>query len=356
MSVSASADIGAAAARPPLSRHLLIFCGLGLLFIALAVMALGLGRYAVSPDRVAAILVSLAAPVKAFWTPVDEQIVLTVRLPRILLAGLSGAGLGLCGAALQGIYRNPLVEPSIVGAAPGAAFGGALALLIAEGSGLLGFAFAGGVAALALVHLIAGFSGRMSVLALVLAGVVVGAFFSALVSLTQYLANPETTLPAIVYWLMGSFATATWAKLAIAAPLVLIGAVGLWLLRFRIDVLSLGDEEAAALGVRVAPTRAAVLGLIALVTAAVVASCGVVSWVGLIAPHLARMLVGPAHRLLLPAAAMIGAILLVAVDTVARTATAAEVPLSVLTALIGTPIFAVLLRRLTLQGWNRDRD
>lgn len=356
MSVSASADLSAAPARSGISRSVLVFGGLGCIFLALALIALGLGRYAVSPDKVAAILASLLAPVTTTWTPVDEQIVLAVRLPRIVLAALSGAGLGLCGAALQGIYRNPLVEPSIVGAAPGAAFGGALALLIAEGAGQLGFAFAGGLIALAMVHLIAGFSGRMSVLALVLAGVVVGAFFSALVSLTQYLANPETTLPAIVYWLMGSFATASWTKLAIAAPLILAGGAGLWLLRFRIDVLSLGDEEAAALGVRVAPTRATVLGLIALITAAVVASCGVVSWVGLIAPHLARMLVGPAHRLLLPAAAMIGAILLVVVDTVARTATAAELPLSVLTALIGTPVFAILLRRLTLQGWNRDRD
>jgi iron complex transport system permease protein len=332
--------------------------GLAVLLVSAVVGAIAFGRYPVGIDRVMAILFAQLVDISVFWTPVDEQVVVIVRLPRILSAALVGAGLGTCGAALQGVYRNPLVDPSIVGAAPGAAFGGALSILVFGGGGMLlvGFAFAGGLAALALVHLIAGSSGRLTVLALVLAGVVVGAFFGAMVSLTQYLANPETTLPAIVYWLMGSFATANWDRLGFISPLIAGGALVLMLLRHRIDVLSLGDEDARALGVDVTLTRCVILVVVAVVTGAVVAACGIVGWVGLLAPHLARMLVGPAHRNLLPAAALTGALVLIVVDTLARTLTAAEVPLSVLTAVLGTPVFAILLNRLALQGWNRERD
>lgn len=341
-----------------MARVALTLSGLALLLVGAVVGAVAVGRYQVGVDRVAAILLAQIVDIAAFWTPVDAQIVTAVRLPRIISAALVGAGLGICGAALQGIYRNPLVDPSIVGAAPGAAFGGALSILLVGGGGwiLVGFAFTGGLLALALVHLIAGSSGRLTVLALVLAGVVVGAFFGAMVSLTQYLANPETTLPAIVYWLMGSFATANWDRLGFISPFIAAGALVLLLLRHRIDVLSLGDEEARSLGVDVTLNRCVILVVVAVVTGAVVATCGIVGWVGLLAPHLARMLVGPAHRYLLPAAALTGAIILIVVDTLARTLTAAEVPLSVLTAVIGTPVFAVLLNRLALQGWNRERD
>jgi iron complex transport system permease protein len=341
-----------------MARVALTLSGLALLLVGAVVGAVAVGRYQVGVDRVAAILLAQIVDIAAFWTPVDAQIVTAVRLPRIISAALVGAGLGICGAALQGVYRNPLVDPSIVGAAPGAAFGGALSILLVGGGGwiLVGFAFTGGLLALALVHLIAGSSGRLTVLALVLAGVVVGAFFGAMVSLTQYLANPETTLPAIVYWLMGSFATANWDRLGFISPFIAAGALVLLLLRHRIDVLSLGDEEARSLGVDVTLNRCVILVVVAVVTGAVVATCGIVGWVGLLAPHLARMLVGPAHRYLLPAAALTGAIILIVVDTLARTLTAAEVPLSVLTAVIGTPVFAVLLNRLALQGWNRERD
>jgi iron complex transport system permease protein len=332
--------------------------GLALLLGATIVAVLSIGRYNVEIERVAGILLAQVFDISSFWVPVDEQVVLIIRLPRILSAALVGAGLGACGAALQGVYRNPLVDPSIVGAAPGAAFGGALSILLVGGGGMLlvGFSFVGGIAALALVHLIAGASGRLTVLALVLAGVVVGAFFGAMVSLTQYLANPETTLPAIVYWLMGSFATANWDRLGFISPLIAVGTLALLLMRDRIDVLSLGDEEAQALGINVTLNRCIVLVIVASITGAVVATCGIVGWVGLLAPHLARMLVGPAHRILLPVAAVSGALILVVVDTTARTLTAAEVPLSVLTAALGTPVFAFVLNRLALQGWNKERD
>lgn len=330
--------------------------------LVIAVLAIGLGRFGIPPLSTAGILLSNVLPfeIAASWTPVERQIVLDVRLPRILLAGLAGAGLGLCGAALQGVYRNPLVEPSIIGASAGAAFGGALSILLAvSGPATVSVAFASGLGALVLVHAIAGLSGRMSVLALVLSGVVTSAFFSALVSLTQFLANPETTLPAIVYWLMGSFATATYAKVTLVLPCLFVGGAVLMLLRFRLDLLSLGEEEAATLlggGRDLSLTRAAVLVAVALVTAAVVSVAGIVGWIGLLAPHIARMAVGPGHRALLPASGLIGAGLLIVVDCLARTATAAEIPLSVVTALVGTPVFALLLRRMALQGWSHDRD
>lgn len=351
MRVDAMRSIGA-------SRAVIAISALALLLMAATICVIAIGRYPIGIDRVAMILLAQLIDVSVFWTPIDEQLVITVRLPRILSSVLVGASLGICGAALQGVYRNPLVDPSIVGAAPGAAFGGALSILLVGGGGwiLVVFAFAGGLLALALVHLIAGSSGRLTVLALVLSGVVVGAFFGAMVSLTQYLANPETTLPAIVYWLMGSFATANWARLGFIAPLIVASALILMLLRYRIDVLSLGDEEARSLGIDVTKNRYFILVLIAIITGAVVATCGIVGWIGLLAPHLARMLVGPAHRYLLPAAALTGALILMVVDTLARTLTAAEVPLSVLTAILGTPIFALLLNRLALQGWSRERD
>lgn len=356
MNVSAHVEPPVAVAR---TKPLAVLAMLSLALVAVALLAMGMGRYPVSPVMVTQITLHklFDLPVAAGWVPVAEQVVWDVRLPRVAAAALVGSGLALCGAALQGVYRNPLVDPSIVGAAPGAAFGGAIAILLFGGGDLVvPLAFGGGLLAMALVQLIAGLAGRFSVLALVLAGVVVGAFFSALVSLTQYLANPETTLPAIVYWLMGSFASANWPRVAGAAPLIGLGAVGLLALRFRIDLLSLGDEEARALGVRAPLIRACVLVLVALIAASVVATCGIVGWVGLLAPHLARMAVGPAHRVLLPASALVGAVLLLLVDTVARTATAAEIPLSVITALVGAPVFALLLHRLALQGWNKDRE
>ena len=186
-------------------------------------------------------------------------------------------------------------------------------------------------------------------LMIVLGGVVTGSFFSALVALVTYLADPFTTLPAIVFWLLGSVATATYAQVLVAAAPVLAAPAVLLALRWRINVLSLGDEDAAALGLRPRPLRWAVLVAVALIVAGAVAVSGAVSWVGLVVPHLARMWVGPDHRVLLPVSFLLGAAYIIAVDTIARTATAGEIPLGVLTALIGAPAFFVLLRR------NRDR-
>lgn len=209
----------------------------------------------------------------------------------------------------------------------------------------LGLAFAGGLLAVAIVYLLGRSQGRTTILMLVLAGVVTSAFFSALISLATYFADPNDSLPAIVFWLMGSFATASYVKLAAAALPILAGMGLLYALRFRINVLSLGDEQASAMGIAVEPLRWLLLGCATLVVSASVAVSGTVGWVGLVVPHIARMLVGPDHRALLLASALIGGTYMVLVDTVARSATSAEIPLGVITALIGAPLFAWLLRR-----------
>jgi iron complex transport system permease protein len=257
----------------------------------------------------------------------------------------------MCGAALQGIFRNPLVSPQILGISWGAAFGGALAILLGfYGIALIGSAFAFGIVALVTVGLVARIDGCTETATIVLAGIIIGALFYALVSLLKFVADPDSSLPAIVGWLMGSFASATWERLALAAPAILIGVIGLYLLRFRINVLSLGDDEARSFGVRVERDRWVFLVLVALTTGAVVSVAGVISWVGLVVPHAARLLVGADNRILMPASALVGGAYLVIIDTIARTAIAAEIPLSVLTAIVGAPVFAILLR----QSWRKE--
>lgn len=319
-----------------------------------ALLALGFGRFEVPPGDVGRILLANVLPIEPSWPGTAERVVELIRLPRVLSAMVAGAALGITGAALQGVFRNPLVGPQIIGVTSGAAFGGALAIfLFGTVVSLIGLAFAFGLLAVAIVYAIARVEGQAPVLTLVLAGVVVSAAFSSLISLLTYLADPNDTLAAIVYWLMGSFATASYSKLAVLAAAAAAGSLILWLLRFRINVLSLGDEEATAMGISVERSRWLILGAVALAVAGIVSVAGIVGWVGLVVPHIARMIVGPDHRVLLPASALIGAVYLLLIDTVARTATAAEIPLGILTALIGAPVFAIMLRRLHLKGWGR---
>lgn len=320
------------------------------LVVIIGLLALAIGRYDVPFWHVVHILGSRLAPIPALGSVTEQNVVLLVRLPRVLLAVLVGGGLSIGGAALQATFRNPLVSPEIIGVSSGASFGGALALLLGLGSlALVSGAFIFGLAALGLLFLITSGRGGTPMLMIVLGGVVTGSFFSALVALLTYVADPYSTLPAIVFWLLGSVATATYAQVLVAAGPVLVGTIVLLALRWRINVLSLGDEDAAALGLKPRRLRWVVLLSVALIVAGAVAVSGVISWVGLVIPHLARMWVGPDHRVLLPVSFLLGAAYLIVVDTIARSATAGEIPLGVLTALIGAPVFFLLLRR------NRDR-
>ncbi len=322
---------------------------IAILMVVLALVAvgsLGIGRYDIPFARVIEILRAPISPPDVPVTPTEANVVFTVRMPRILLALLSGAGLALSGATMQGVFRNPLVGPQVMGVSSGAAFGGVLAILFSfPRYGLLGSAFVFGLSALVLVYALNGIVARRNILALVLAGVVVTGFFGALVSLVQYLADTEDKLPAMVFWLLGSFATGNWEKFGLIAAPVLICSILLLGLRWRINLLSIGDEDARALGVNVEPLRWLILILVSCIVSAQVAVSGVIGWVGLVVPHMARMLVGPDHRVMMPASLIIGALYLLIIDTVARTATATEIPLGILTALIGTPVFALVLKQ-----------
>ncbi|WP_113448059.1 iron ABC transporter permease [Rhizobium cremeum] len=319
---------------------------MGLALAAAMLFSIGAGRFSVDVTRIGEILLAAILNPDAVPTQMDERIVLLVRLPRVLLAALSGAALAVGGAALQGVFRNPLVSPQVLGISQGAAFGGALAILFGySGFVLLGMAFILGLSALVLVGLLARINGRTEVITVILAGMIVGALFAALVSVVQFVADPNTSLPAIVYWLMGSFSTATWPRLWLAVPGMGLGLLAVWLLRYRLNLLALEEQEARSLGVNPDRERWYIFIAISLMTGTSVAVAGIIGWIGLVVPHAARILVGEDHRALIPASALLGAAYLTLIDTMARTLTAAEIPLGVLTALVGAPVFGYLLRR-----------
>jgi len=326
----------------------LVFPGLLLLLVAAMLAALSMGRYGIALSDIATLAGGWIGigPGRAGVSEPVWRVVELVRIPRMAIAAAVGAGLALSGAVLQGIFRNPLVDPHVIGVSSGAAFGGVLAILFGLGAAALwSMAFASGLLAVLLVVLLSRRAGRSSILMLVLSGVVVAALFSALVSLATYFADPNDSLPAIVFWLMGSFASATPERAMHMLPILALCAIPLLMMRFRINILSLGEEEARSLGVEMERSRWLALACVTGITAASVANSGIVGWVGLVVPHFARGLVGPDHRLLLPASALLGAGFMLCVDTLARTMLAAEIPLGILTAIIGAPVFLVLLHR-----------
>ncbi|MBE2898771.1 iron ABC transporter permease [Pasteurellaceae bacterium 20609_3] len=328
------------------SNRTLWLLALGLL--ATVLISLGLGRYALSLEQILTLLYQriTAMPMPA----IESQVLFDVRLPRILTTGLVGAGLALSGAVLQGVFRNPLVDPHVIGVSSGAAFGGTLAIFFSLSTlALFASTLTFGIATLVLVFLFNRRVASGSLLMLILTGMILSGFFAALVSLLQYISDTEEKLPSIVFWLMGSFATANGQKLFFfALPWALCSAVLLGL-RWRLNVLSLNDRDACALGVKVAPLRWCVLFCAGTIVACQVAISGSIGWVGLIIPHISRMLVGADHQKLLPTAMLVGAIYLIVIDDLARTLTASEIPISILTALLGAPVFALLVYRLRRQ-------
>jgi iron complex transport system permease protein len=348
---SAISRSGPTIQSPPERSFTLLYAALAASFVLVLLWSMTSGRYHVPFGTVFAIIISHLVDVKATWSATEAVVVETVRLPRVLTAAMAGAGLSLCGAVLQAIFRNPLVGPQTIGASSGAALGGVTVIFLA-GFGALVPVGAFGGAAMALVAVLAIHrSDNLSpVLALVLAGVVVSAFCSALVGLATYLADPETTLQVIVFWLLGSFSSSTWPQFGLIASCTMVAGVVLIGMRWRVNVLSLGDDEARTLGVNPARDRLILLAAACLAISAQVAVSGTIGWVGLIIPNLARMIVGADNRQLMPVSTFLGAIFLVAADTLARSLTAAEIPVGIITAIVGTPIFALLLRRNTRSG------
>lgn len=309
--------------------------------------AFTLGKFALTPND---LLASLWARLSGAPSPLPaaaEAVIWNVRGPRVVAAAVVGAGLSVAGAAYQAMFRNPLVSPDILGVSSGCGLGAAIAILLGLPIALVsGAAFVGGLAAVAVVMLVARRVGEQDpVLVLVLAGVAVGALLGAGISLIKILADPTTQLPSITFWLLGGLNAVTPADLAATAPALLAGLVPLALLRWRVNLLSLPDEEALALGVSVARLRLVLVAAATLATAAAVSVTGIIGWVGLVVPHVARLLVGPQFSRLLPASLLLGGGFLVATDTLARTAASIELPLGILTALVGAPFFLVLLAR-----------
>ncbi|WP_446226169.1 FecCD family ABC transporter permease [Nocardia sp. IBHARD005] len=316
------------------------------------VLGLSLGTYAVSPVQVAQILGSTFLPIDQTWPGAAATVVLDVRLPRLVLGLLVGAALAVGGVVLQAVFRNPIVNPQIIGVSSGASFGGVLAIVLGAGAVLLiGSAFVFGMLALVVVFAVSRTRGATPTLGLVLSGVVVGAFFAALVSFVIYLADPYSELQSIVFWLLGSLATATSQKVGLAAGPVLVGLALLVALRWRLNVLSLGDDDAQTLGVNPVRLRWGLLTIVGAMVASAVAVAGVIGWVGLVVPHLARIWVGPDHRILVPVCAVLGAVYLTAIDTLTRAVVPGEIPIGVLTAIIGAPLFLILLRRSQTRAW-----
>jgi iron complex transport system permease protein len=298
-------------------------------------VAFAVGRYPISVSELVSVLAGQPVATNV------ETVVLQVRGPRVLAALLVGAALAAAGTAYQGMFRNPLVSPDILGVSTGAALGAVLAILLSQNILMTqAFAFAGGLAAVGLVYGVGSrLRGHDPLLALVLTGVVIGTLLGSAIALIKYLADPYNQLPAITFWLLGSLASIAPKDLAIAAPLALAGLVPMLLLRWRMNLLALPDDEARALGVDTRRLRTLVVACATLMTASVVAISGIIGWVGLLIPHAARLVVGPDFGRLLPLAMLMGAAFLLAVDTLCRTIAAIEVPPGVLTALIGTPFF-----------------
>jgi iron complex transport system permease protein len=321
--------------------------------IAGLLLALTVGRYPVGLGDLISVLFAKAVGHRADVPPAVESVILQVRGPRVIAAMLVGAALAVAGTAFQGLFRNPLVSPDILGASSGAALGAVVGIYLSLGVfAIQTVAFVGGLIAVGIVYVIgASVRSRDPILVLVLTGVVVGSLFGAGVGLVKYLADPYNQLPAMTFWLLGSLsATGVHDLLPLFGPIA-VGAAVLVALRWRMNVMSLPEEEARALGVATGPLRIAIVAAATLVTSASVATAGIIGWVGLVVPHLARSLVGPDFARLLPAAAILGGGYLLLIDTLARTMAQVEIPLGILTAVIGTPFFIWLLASVQ-KNWS----
>lgn len=312
------------------------------------VICLSLGKYHIPVWQVAKIILSKALPLnlEVTWTEQMASIILDIRLPRLIGAFLVGGALSLSGATYQGLFKNPLVSPDLLGVSSGACVGASIAILLNRTSLEIQLAaLVMGLLAVFLTTTIPKFFKNNSNLMLVLAGIIVSGFMTAIQGIIKYVADPESQLASIVYWTMGSLASLKMRDILLVGPVMLIVALILILIRWRINLLSLGDSEAKSLGVNVPRSRGLAIVCATILTACSVCLCGTIGWVGLIMPHLGRLLVGEDNRYLMPASALLGALFMIIVDTVARNLTGSEVPLSIVTGLLGAPLFLWLLAR-----------
>lgn len=304
-----------------------------------------MGRYPISPVDVIKTILSPIFPQLTVSSTVNT-IVWQIRLPRILAAILVGASLSMAGAAFQGIFKNPLVSSDLLGVSNGAGFGAALAILFSGSNVIIQiFAFLFGIISVSITYLISRAYKSGGILILVLSGVAISAFFNSLISGVKFIADPDDKLPEIVYWLMGSLASVTMDEIIMILIPLLIGFIILFLLRWQMNILAMGDEEAQSLGLNPSRIRLIIIVGCTLLTSAAVSISGIIGWIGMIIPHMARMIVGPDNKILLLASLSLGASFLLLIDNISRVAISIEIPIGILTAIIGVPIFLYLLRR-----------
>lgn len=311
--------------------------------VILSLAALCMGQFSLSVSDVIRILAGREKNIVN-----GAVVVWNVRVPRILMSLLCGAGLAVSGAAFQALFSNPLATADTLGCANGASFGAALGILLGfQSFGVQLSALLFGMLSVVLVFAVTKTKGNesRSMMMIILGGMVISSLFSSLVSLIKYVADPNDVLPVITFWLMGSFSNATMKSLIQGGGIIIVGTVILYLLRYRLNILSLSEEEAKSLGLDIRKIRFLVIVSSSMITASVVSMCGVIGWVGLLIPHIARMLFGNNNIRVIPACIVIGALFMVGVDTVARCAVASEIPVSILTSVIGAPVFLLLLRK-----------
>jgi iron complex transport system permease protein len=336
-----------------------VLAGGTVLLVLALLLGVGIGAVRIPPgDTLAIVLSHLGVDTGATVDPQQDAILWAIRLPRVLLGALVGGALAVSGAALQGVFRNPLADPGIIGVSSGAAFGAVVAIMFGLSGAIYGglqiAAFVAGVVTAFVVYALARYEGRTETVTLILTGVAVAAIAAAGVGFLIARADDDQ-LRDIVFWSLGSLGGATWTLLGATAPFVALGAAVCVARARRIDLLALGERDARYLGLDTERERTVLIAATALATSAAVAAVGVVAFVGLVVPHLVRLAFGPGHRLLLPASFLLGAALLVLADLVARTATApVELPLGVVTSLIGGPFFLWLLWRTRQAhgGWG----
>ena len=326
------------------AENTIFYIILGILPFLAALICLGIGRYSMSVSETVTTLFSRFTNAKVDNTA--YTVIFNVRLPRIILAAVVGAGLSCAGAAFQGLFSNPLATPDTLGVASGASFGAVLAMLIGGNMiGIQGMALIFGLISCLITFLIGRSSRRGSSVMIVLAGLVVSSVFEALVSLMKYVADPQDELPVITYWLMGSMSRANYKNLVMGIPFIVIGIIIIFALRWRLNILSFNEDEARSLGVNVKILRVAFILASSMITASCVSMCGQVGWVGLLVPHISRMMRGNNNCKVIPVSISLGAFFMIVMDTFARSATASEIPISILTAIIGAPVFIVLLKK-----------
>ena len=320
------------------------FTILVVIFIVVFFGSFMLGRYPVSPPELMKIILSGIIDIPQSWPDAAENVIFQIRLPRVLAAAIIGAALSIAGVSYQGMFQNPMVSPDILGASSGAGFGAALAILL--GAGYMGIsvaAFLFGLAAVMLAYGISRVSRINATLAMILAGMMIGSLFTSCTSFVKLVADTEQTLPAITYWLMGSLVSIKPQDVAFAIVPIIAGSVPLFLLKWRMNLLTVGEEEAQAMGINTRALRLVVIVCATLLTASSVAISGMIGWVGLVIPHFCRMIFGYDYRKIIPASALFGATFLMVVDNIARLATTAEIPLGILTSFVGAPIFVYLI-------------